>query len=462
MLLIVLAAVVMGGGVLLVGAMGVGAYLLLATYEPANRPADPAAATTGPPAPPLVATAPPPAPAAVEPVPQPAKAPAAVTWVAYEDPASGFQAAFPGGQPQPIDPLAQIEDQEQRDLAAAMMKEWTVLGVTHAGRKYTLTAAPLNLSGIPPEVYLDRMSAGLGAIHQGFSLDPQPPTDKSVPIRDYALKKGDAGKLLRVVAANGHVYQLLIEGEAGLAFSDPAAGEFFERFVCAGVAGVPVASGAPPGGKAASEEAPAEEPDGIDWRPLQGQKIAFTIKFPGVTPQEEDPFAVFSWQPDPEQTRQYYLSQWEPRRIVVESYSAPVGERTYGVTAFRDPNVREDGSIRFNSEMDSLTLFYSQSMFRKAQSCGGRWKKPAGDWENVTTGCLITYGESKVIIRRARLGNYAFVVRVEGPKTMEDADPQIRKFLDSLQPPPDAAPVPLHVKPLPGPGGKTKTKTKQK
>jgi hypothetical protein len=455
-LVIVLGVGILGGGMLLLGAIGIGAYVLMASGAPEGLPADPAAAVAGgPTAPPPVAAPPAPAPTPVQAAPQPTTAPS-VNWVAHDNADKGFQAAFPGGEPQSIDPLAEIKDESQRELAAAMMKEWTVLGVTHAGRKYTLTAAPLNLGGAPPEVYLDRMSVGLGAIHQGFSVDPQPPSDKSAPIRDYVLKKRDAAKLLRVIAANGHVYQLLIEGESGLTFSDPTAEEFFERFACAGVAGVPVASGAPSDGKAAPEEAP-EVPDGIDWRSFQGQKIAFTIRFPGVTPQEEDPLAIII-----EDSRPHTQHNWQRDGVVAESYSAEIDGRRYGITAFRDPNLREKGRIRFTPQMESLLRTFAQDLYRDVRNYGFRTRNPATTLKVSVSTVMVLPGGNKAFVRQAHLGHYGFVIRVEGPADIDDLDPQIHKFFDSLQPPPDAEPIPLNVKPLPGPGGKTKTKTKQK
>jgi hypothetical protein len=307
------------------------------------------------------------------------------------------------------------------------------------------------------------MSAGLRAIHSGFSLDAQPSSDKSAPLRDYVLKKDDAGKLLRVIAANGHVYQLLIEGEAGLAFSDPAAKEFFERFEGGGVsrsAVVASESGQPKSkSKSKSKRRPSEPPeevaDGTDWRPFTGRKFAFAVEFPGVTPKEEDPLSLVI-----EANRQPKQQAWAEAGVVVESYVAQVGDRRYGITAFHDPNRKEEGSIRFDAQMHRLLGSFAQDLHQEVRDRAVRARRPS---EKLTV--LVTAGEimadgSKAIFREACLGHYGFVLCVEGPATMDENDAQVHHFLDSLQPPPDAAPIPLNVKPLPGPRpGKTKKKS---
>jgi hypothetical protein len=465
--LAVVAAIAVAG-MMVVGVIGVVGFLWLSssgTPAPSNQaglPAGPRAASAPPPPP--VSSAP------EAPLAPPTEAPPAaaeVAWVVHEDSAKGFTAYFPGGQAEPIDPLAQVEDPKQRELAAAMTRELTMLGVTHGGRKFTLTAAPLNLSGAPPHVYLDRMAVGLRAIHAGFSLNPQPTADKTIPRRDYVLQGKNAGKLLRVIVGRGHVYQLLVEGEAGLAFTDPVAIEFFDRFQCAGLNGSEVAAADnPPSGKDAgganppqlpSEPPPAEVPDGIEWRPFRGKKFAFEISFPGVSPEEVHPLA-----PVAEEFRKNPEQLWSQTGVVVEAYEAQVDDRRYGITVFRDPNKNQEGSIRFHAQMESLLRSYTQVYFDEVLQKGVRMPKPPGDLRIIMTNSMKLKDGSKAIVRQAHLGHYGFVVRVEGPEGMDDLDPQVSKFLNSLRPPPDAAPIPLNVKPLPGPGSKSKPKTKIK
>ena len=454
---LVILAVVAGGGLLLcVGGIGAAAMYFLNSDEPApaapDMAAGPATPVESPRGNPVVPIRPAPAPVSN------------LNWVAYEDSGKGFKAVFPGGKPQPLDPLESVKDPEQRELAAAMMRDWTVLGVTHGSRKYTLTAAPLELGSVPANVYLDRMAGGLAAIHSGFSLDAQPQADSSAPLRDYVLKGDNAGKLLRVVATGGHVYQLLIEGEAGLSFSDPAAKEYFEKFQAGGVSSAAVASsdsGQPKSkSKSKNKRRPGQSPpeevaDGIDWRPFTGQKLAFTIKFPGVTPQEEDPLALVV-----EANRPHKQQAWTAAGVVAESYVAEVGDRRYGVTAFRDPNLKEEGSIRFESQMRRLLGSFMQDLYRESRDRAVRSLRPSDKLVVLVTGAEIMADGSKAVFREACLGHYGFVIRVEGPATMEELDPQVHKFLDSLEPPPDAAPLPLNVKPLPGQRtGKTKKKS---
>ena len=447
-LLIVLGAVVVGGGGLfLVVLIGVTAFILLRSGEAKGPAAN------------RVAVA---APAAAEPRPdRNSSAPAAqggavatkaasnITWVVHEDSAKSFKAAFPG-QPQPLDPLADIKDPDQRELAAIMMKEMTMLGANHGGRKYILSATPFSLSGMPVGVYFDRMSGGLTMIHPGFEVEMQPSAGESAPQRDYVLKRDGAGKLLRVVVGRDVIYQLLIEGEAGLAFSDPAAKEFFERFEAAGVSGEAVASsetGRPKSkSKSKSSRRPSEpnpevaapaEGDGIDWRPFQGNKIAFTINFPGRAPEEADPLAVV-----PERFRAKHQERWTEAGFVAESFAAQVGDRRYAVTAFHNPNPPAEGSSRFISQMASLTGDYARDAFQEIRGRGLPSGKPLTTWQQWITTSVSPPDGSKVILRRAQLGHYGFVVWVAGPATMDDLDPQVYKFFDDLLPPPDAAPLP--------------------
>jgi hypothetical protein len=442
---VLIVAAVAGGGLLLCGG-GVAAVVMYFLLSDSGAPAAPEMAAAPVPVAPVIV------PAAVQPIepvpPAPAPAPASnINWVAYEDNAKGFKAVFPGRKPQPLDPLVEIKDPDQRELVSAMMQDWTVLGVTHAGRKYTLTAAPLELGGVPASVYLDRMSAGLSAIHGGFDLEAQPPADSSAPLRDYVLKKNDAGKLLRVVATGGHVYQLLIEGEAGLAFSDPAAKEFFEKFEAGGVSLAAVATEEPTVGKTKSktksktkrrptessaEATPADEPDGIDWQPLTGKKYAFTINFPGVTPEEEAPLTAV-----PEASRAKLEKSWTDAGITVESYAAQAGDRRYAVAVFHNSQVP---SARSNpaGQLDSLTRMYTMEIYDKSRGRGFPTPEPKAKWQQWTTTSQSIKDNRKVVVRRAVLLPYAFVARVEGPATMQEMDPQVHKFFDSLMPPPDA------------------------
>jgi len=446
-----LAGAIGAGGLLLVGV--VAAVVIVLNWPSGRSPADRAVAAAtpkansppAPPAPPVVA-----APATATPAASQV-ATGQVEWALYENAEKGFKAVFPGRQPDSIDPLSAIEDPEQRKLAEAMTKEMTVLGATHGGRKFTLTCAPLVLGGVAPGVYLDRMSAGLRILHQGFSIEPVSAADKSAPVRDYVLTKSDAGKLLRVVVGQGQVFHLLIEGESGLAFSDPAAQQFFGKFQCAGVSAAAVttsASGESQGStkRKKSAAAPPDAPDGLDWRPFQGNKVAFTINFPGVTPQAEDPLSLIL-----ESNRQNQNDNWARDGVVVESFAAQVGERRYGVTAFRDPNRRQEGSIRFAGQMQGLLRTFAQDIHQEVRDHVVRSRRPPSKLEILATSSLAMRDGSKAIVRQCCLGHYGFVVRVEGPAAMEDLDPQVHKFLDSLQPPPDAAPLPLNVRPLPGP-----------
>jgi hypothetical protein len=453
----ILAGVIGTGGLLLVGIVAVVAIILSAPGgAPKNKAVAAAPKAYSPPAPP-----PPPAVAAPAPevpaAPPPAASPAAtqgaagqVEWVLYENADKGIKAVFPGGQPEPIDPLAAIEDPQTRKLSEAILKQMTVVGKEHGGRKYTLTCAPLLVSGIAPSVYLDRQSAALKVLHPGFSIEPVA-ADKSAPLRDYVLTKGDAGKLLRVVVGQGQVYQLLIVGEAGLAIGDPAAQEFFGKFECATAAAVPVAAGGESGSKTSVKKkkiaaAPSDVPDNIEWRPFQGSKIAFTINFPGVTPEAEDPLSLV-----PDSNRQNLSNTWASAGVVAESFSAVVGDRRYGVTAFRDPNKKQEGSIRFAGQMEGLLRSFAQDIHQEVRDHAIRARRPPSKLEVLGTNALTMGDGSKAIVRQAWLGNYGFVVRVEGPAALEDLDLPAHKFLDSLQPPPDAATLPLDGNPLPGP-----------
>ncbi|HEX5103411.1 MAG TPA: hypothetical protein VFV87_06350, partial [Pirellulaceae bacterium] len=452
--------------VLLLGVIGVLAILLLMPSRGLARPAANRVA------------APPGAPASAAARAPTASASAGVQaggtqWVAYEDAEKGFQAAFPGSQPQPIDPLAQIEDPQQRGLAEAMMKEWTVLGVTHGGRKYTLSAMPFDLGSIPPATYLDRMSAGLELIHQGFSVEPQPAADAPAPQRDFVLKKDDAGKLLRVVVGRGRLYQLLIEGDAGLGLGDPVAKEFFERFHCETVSSAPATSATETASNSDSDagtgqpkpetepragELPAEEPPTeIEWRPAQGTTFPFTIAFPGVTPAEVDPLA-----PLPEQGRATFEENWQRDSLVVESYLAEAGDRRYAVTAFRHPEIPAEESRRLIGQMVNLTSTYVRYLYPADRGRGYSAGQPLTRWQQWTTTSHTLEDGSKAIVRQAQLGYYGFVARVEGPAGMDDLDPLALRFINSLQPPGDAAMPPIDDKPPARPSAKTKTKQKSK
>jgi hypothetical protein len=441
--LVILVAAVGGGLLLCVGGIAAVAMFFLSSDEPGPAAPHVPVAATGP------GTLVEPSPAQpADPVsPAPVLPVSTINWVAYENSSKGFTAVFPGGPPQPLDPLADIKDPQQRELVAAFMEDWTVLGVTHGGRKYTLTAAPLELGNVPADVYLDRMAGGLEAIHAGFTLDAQPKADASAPIRDYVLKKEGAGKLLRVVASGGHVYQLLIEGEAGLAFSDPAAREFFERFQAGGVSSAAVAADEPKQGKTKSKtkskrrpsEASAEpirsyEPDGIDWRPLRGNKLAFTVNFPGVTASEEFPLA-----PVPEPSRANLEKSWTEMAITVESFVAQVGDRRYAVAAFRSSLVPGPGSNELRGQLESLTRMYAVEIYGKSRGRGISGGESPAKWDQWHTASHTIQGGRKVIVRRALKEPYGFVARVEGPATMDDMDSQVHKFFDSLMPPPDAA-----------------------
>lgn len=456
---IVLIAAALGGGALLLGVVGLIAFLLMSPSDDAGHaPGDAIAANApaAPPPPPVANSPPAPEPTATPVAPTPP--PANITWVGYEDMSKGFKADFPGGQPQPVDPLGELTDETQRELAAAMMKEWTVLGVTHAGRKFTLTAAPLKLGGVPPEAYLDRMSAGLGVIHQGFTVIPQPPADRSLPVRDYVMKKDDAGKLLRVVVGDGHVYQLLIEGEAGLSLGDPVATEFFQRFECSGPASSAVASAAPsqprsepdPESKSksktksksksrpelASVVAAVAEPDSVDWQPLTGKKYAFKIHFPGVAPEEEDPLAAV-----PEASRAKLQKSWNDLGFAAEAFAASAGDRHYAVAVFRTSRPPKANSNPVG-QLDSIGRTYTMEIYDKVRGRGFSTGAPKVQWQQWTTTTQTIKGDRKVVIRRAVLEPYVFVARVEGPATMDDMDPQVHKFFDSLKPPVDAAAPP--------------------
>jgi hypothetical protein len=403
----------------------------------------------------------------VQAAPQPTTA-ASVNWVAYENADKGFQAAFPGGQPQPIDPLAEIKDESQRELAAAMTKEMMLVGVTHGGRRYLLNAMPFDLGGLPPASYLDRMSAGIEVVHQGFSVEPQPPADASAPQRDYVLKKGDAGKLLRVVVGRGHLYQLLIEGEAGLGFGDPAAKEFFGRFQCAAAASAAVASiPADSGTEAAiakseptpppAETPPEAAPAAIEWHSAQGKQIAFTIDFPGVTPARADPLA-----PLPERVRLTLKANQEQGGLVIESLSAEGGGRRYFITAFRLPDLPAEESRKLIGQMVTLTSDYVRYAYPADRGRGYSAGEPVAKWQQWTTTSHTPEDGGKAIVRQAQLGPYGFVVRVEGPAGMDDLDPLALQFINSLRPPEDTAAVPTDTKPPARPSAKTKTKLKKK
>jgi hypothetical protein len=311
------------------------------------------------------------------------------------------------------------------------------------------------------------MSAGIELVHQGFTVEPQSPADASAPQRDYVLKKGDAGKLLRVVVGRGHLYQLLIEGEAGLGFDDPSAKEFFGRFQCAAAAGAAVAANdsepsAKPSETAQPEERPSEPPPAeaaapIEWRPAQGMKIAFTIDFPGATPAEADPLAAL-----PERARSTLDANWQQGGVVVEALTAEAGDRRYSVTAFQLPSSPDDESRRLIGQMVTLTSTYVRYLYPGDRGRGYSAGEPASKWQQWTTTSHTLVDGSKAIVRQAQLGYYGFVVRVDGPASMDDLDPAALQFINSVQPPADAAALPVSDRPPVKPSAKTKTKTKKK
>lgn len=79
-------------------------------------------------------------------------------------------------------------------------------------------------------------------------------------------------------------------------------------------------------------------------------------------------------------------------------------------------------------------------IYKKVRSRGLTQPTSAARSLKILTTSLALRGGGKAVVREARTGNYCFVLRVEGPATMDDLDPQLQKFLDSLSPPPDAAP----------------------
>ena len=90
------------------------------------------------------------------------------------------------------------------------------------------------------------------------------------------------------------------------------------------------------------------------------------------------------------------------------------------------------------AHMDSLGRMYTMEIYDKRRGRGFSTGASPVEWQQWTTTSQ-TSGDRKVLIRRAILGLYCFVALVEGPATMDDQDPQVHKFFDSLRPPPDAA-----------------------
>jgi hypothetical protein len=104
-----------------------------------------------------------------------------------------------------------------------------ILIAEHEGRKYTLVATPLSVSGAEG-TYHDGAERSLPILFRGFDIEPAASgIAGGFPYRDFLARQGSQTKLHRIMLGAGFVYTLTIEG-ADLAFADEHARKFFDGF----------------------------------------------------------------------------------------------------------------------------------------------------------------------------------------------------------------------------------------
>jgi hypothetical protein len=370
---------------------------------------------------------------------KPASSAPAATWYAYNDEPFRFRANFPI-EPSPYDPTAEIADPKEREMAAAVMKGRQNLKAVHGGRTYYISAAPLQLGGIPAKVYLQRMSGATAAVHRGFQVDRRQEIDLSgSPGMDFTLRGDGKRKLLRVVVANGHVYSLVVEGDNSLAFANADAQRFFGGFTPAGAASgiAPVDAG---GNVAASSARPSSDSPSVTApeNELTGETINFRIAFPAPGASRIELLDAIT---DPRQ-RKNAANLFPAAKFQQATWSLATRGRTYVITSFCNINERDRGAARESSQRGRFDLL-TEYLYGKTGRNNRLKYAPTERHGMEGTDMLVTRetGE-KVVIREAQAGKYSFFARVEGSGDLQRDDPAVQAFFQSLHPPPDSPPLP--------------------
>ncbi|QEL14502.1 hypothetical protein [Limnoglobus roseus] len=356
---------------------------------------------------------------------------AGINWVPAEDTDFAFKAAFPNLAATPYNPLDEIADPKKRDFAASVMKSMKAkyLQTRDGNRRYIINAVPLELGGMPPKVYLERLGSGLSLMYEGFTPEPGPVGESAGhPCQDFLLKADGKAKALRVVVTTGLNYTLVVEG-SDVSLADPIVKGFFEHFASTKAA---PASMTPK----STEPAPTTKPKTPtatavgEWKPFSGSTVKFDMLFPGDTPTTVGTFDRVTNSTQ----RNYMETTWSKEQVTYESFEANQGGLKFTITAFFDGKLKHISAS--NAQGKRITMLQG-AIYDKAVRHVFRTNH-GNDFHDEVYSLTMKSGTGKVIVREVRAGSYSYFLRIEGTTSLNDEDPTVWKFMNSLKWPADA------------------------
>ncbi|MDA7980477.1 MAG: hypothetical protein MPJ50_17090 [Pirellulales bacterium] len=280
---------------------------------------------------------------------------------------------------------------------------------------YSVTSGTLTPSDEESQTRLASFADELPKMLPGFKIQSQRQILLDVhPGVELVLGNAERGKtrIQRVYVAGGRMFLQAVEG-AEVDATDSFVDGFFQSLVIEN-----------PTDRQLSESTDSAD---LDWTEIGGSTIGFQVLFP--SPDVERINVLETLQNA--LSRSMLSDKWQRQRAQHESMQLKSGSRVFSVTAFLDGNPTAAEFSRNNiqkARMDALVKFsYGSELVKR------KLNMPPIAGAKCDDMIVTTDNGKAIIVRAVNAGSSSYLLRVEGPSTLEPSNEAVLKFLTSLK-----------------------------
>ncbi len=362
----------------------------------------------------------------------------------------GIYVSFPA-KPGPFNLLEGVAPGISRDFGEAVLESMkpTALRAKVGPQAFSFTMSRLELSGMPVEVYLERVIENLEYMHAGFKRQFVYRSDVELPVAIDVLMKSEQGtRIVRIAHSGEHVMTLFVDGSLAMPYEDPLAQGFLAslrirdqpvppmRHVTSEHA---IVETPPPTVPLAAGEEPVwpinrlkQQPLATNWQGSKGKNIAFQVQLPGPVDARPELKTLFL----PSSQRDSLEELWQ--QLTVGKYDIlylDQGSRRYMVFATEVPTanlewyeVGEHGNGAllaleqlFTQPGESRKILETVEVRKGAHRQTSQWRR-----------------NRSIIMQRRIIGQYAFLLVLDSDEELAWESEPVQSFFTSLIAPTDA------------------------